>query len=232
MDYAKSKSNQNETLIALLSNPHSRAPKNDRIKATVADAVVESRTTDLASVIAKISLIPTSKEYLLFFSYAQKDTALETSLFFNEAQTRFPNHKIFLDKETKFKLDELIQHVRSAKNVVILLSGNYAKRPYTLVELHHALKSEANICPVTVSRSGMESFNFERIRADIKSGGIKDYLSQDGWDLLYQQNITVGDVIDDLNEVMNVTASQFSGELPSKVQKAMIESIFDGLSMQ
>lgn len=178
---------------------------------------------------AAISKLP--KEYLLFFSYAQKDTLAETSIFFNQAQARYPKQKIFRDNETKFKLNELIQHVQSAKNVVILLSGNYAKRPFTLVELHHALTSGANICPVKVSRPGMEPFDFEQIQLDIKSGKIKDYLNKDGWDLLLQQGITPEDVIKDLLEVMNVTATSFSVEHSSKVQTAMIDSVFDGLTM-
>jgi len=165
------------------------------------------------------------KRYLLFFSYAQKDTVTETSRLNEAATQRFPQAEFFHEKTSK--LSELVGHVQEANNVVVLLSGNYPKRAFTLVELHFALKSGARVCGVKVTRPGMEPFDFEAVRADIKSGKIKDYLSEDGWDTLGEYGITVEEVSKDLETVMNTAASPLSFKSSSRVQNAQIEDILD-----
>jgi hypothetical protein len=168
-------------------------------------------------------------EFLLFFSYAQRDTSAEATIFFKDAKARFPDRKIFRDMDTSFKLNELIQHVSSSKNVVVLLSENYPKRPFTLIELHHALAARANICTVIVTRQGMKPFDFEQVKLDIKSGNVAGYLDEDGWDLLREHGMTVRDVEKDLQTVMNVVGVPFSVENHGKVQDAMMGVVFDRL---
>jgi hypothetical protein len=170
------------------------------------------------------------KEYFLFVSYAQLDTAPEATIFFRAARAKFPEHKIFRDRDTHFKLNDLVRHVSSAKNVIVLLSSNYPKRPFTLIELNHALASGAHVCPVIVRRQGVKPFDFDQVRKDIKAGKVAGYLDDHGWDLLYDNGVTLEDVEKDLQEVMNVAAPEFSVDHPDIVQDAMIESVLQRLS--
>ena len=167
--------------------------------------------------------------YILFFSYAQTDSAVETVLFYSQAAQRYPPARIFHDSNNRFKLDDLVLHVQRARNVVVFLSSNYCRRPYTLVELHFALLAGANICPVIVEKPGSASFDFGAVAADIKNKKIVEYLDSAGWDLLREHGITVDDVSVDLKKVTNVIAHRFPINQPIKVQNAMFEVIFDSL---
>jgi len=171
------------------------------------------------------------KRYLLFFSYAQKDTVAETSRLCDAATQQFPKAKIFRDMDVSFKLSELVHHVQQAHNVVVLLSENYPKRHFTLVELHFALKSGANVCAVRVTRPGMESFDFDVVSADIESGKVKDYLDKKGWGILREHGITEEDVCRDLKTVMDIVAVPFSCANTTGVLAAQIADIFHGIEV-
>lgn len=170
-------------------------------------------------------------KYLLFFSYAQKDTLAETTLLAKEAQTKFPGARIFRDADHHFKLTELVQHVSNAKNVVILLSGNYPKRPFTLIELHTALKCGAHVVAVKPTRPGLEEFDFERTREDIESGAYLDYLDDKGWAILEENGVSPQDVAEDLLQAMNTIARPYSIAYSSNVQASMAEDILSSLQL-
>ena len=166
------------------------------------------------------------EHHLMFFSYAKIDTVAETGILFDAACSKFPNRKIFRDAESRFELSALMDHVKNSKNVVVLLSDMYPKRPYTLAELHASLQSGANICPVKVTREGMKPFDFEKVVTDIQSGAIKPYLNEEDWMVLNNLNISVEDVCKDLQKVMNVRAFDYSSSFAKKVRDAMIDEIF------
>jgi hypothetical protein len=153
----------------------------------------------------------------------------ETSILFNEAKRRWPDKVIFRDMDASFHLDGLIKHVSRGKNVIILLSGNYPWRPFTLFELLHALKSGINIVPVIITRSGMEPFHFDKVGADIKGGRLREYMAADDWAFLAKHGITEEHVAEDLRAAMDVLARQFSVAYPPKVQDVMIKSILNAV---
>ena len=167
-----------------------------------------------------------STEHLMFFSYAKIDTVAETKTLYDAACVKFPNRKIFRDAESRFELSALMDHVKNSKNVVVLLSDMYPKRPYTLAELHASLQSGANICPVKVTREGMKSFDFEKVAKDIQTGEIKTYLNEEGWMILKNLNISIEDVCRDLQKVMNVRAFDYSLSPAKRITDAMLEEIF------
>ena len=169
---------------------------------------------------------PSTEHHLMFFSYAKIDTVAETGILFDAACYKFPNRKIFRDAESRFELSALMDHVKNSKNVVVLLSDMYPKRPYTLAELHASLQSGANICPIKVTREGMKPFDFEKVTNDIQSGAIKTYLNEEGWMVLNNLNISLEDVCKDLKNVMNVRAFDYSSSYAKGVRDAMIEEIF------
>jgi len=189
-------------LIAILSQP---------------DAVV------LPSVTPKI-------EHLIFFSYAKADTSAESAILAEKARLRFPNASIFRDAETKFKLNELITHVESSRNVIVLLSGNYVRRPYTLVKLNRALKSEANVVIVRVVHEGMRVFDMEEVEADLENGKVVSYLSADGWKLLQDHGIQPADVMADLRKVLKLPMIEFPATAmrpTSKDQALVVNAVLE-----
>ena len=69
------------------------------------------------------------EQHLFFISYVKIDTIAETKLLFDFASKKFGNNvSIFQDTNERFKLDELVKHVRASKNVVIFLSQNFFMR--------------------------------------------------------------------------------------------------------
>jgi hypothetical protein len=170
---------------------------------------------------------------LLFFSYAKVDTIGETGILYDFAINLFPDKKIFRDAESAFKLSELVDYVKNSRNVVILLSGQYAQRPYTLVELHCAIESGARICPVKVTREGMAPFNFEAVKSDIVNGRVSTYLDRAGWKTLEEYGIGPREVEQDLRIIMNVRAFDYSSSFAKGVRDAMLQEIFTkGITME
>ena len=167
--------------------------------------------------------------HLMFFSYAQQDCAAETMHLADKASLKFKGASIFRDADVKFKLDELVEHVKKSRNVVVLLSEHYARRPFTLVELHTALKIGANVVAVKVSRPGLKPFDFAQVASDIDSGKLEEYLDSKGWELLNSYDIDAETVGRDLKAVMNVRACDFNMGSAARVLAAMIEDVFDGI---
>jgi hypothetical protein len=117
-----------------------------------------------------------------------------------------------------------------AKNLIVLLTDNYPKRPFTLVELHFALLAEVNIVPVVIYRAGLKSFNFEQVQHDLNKGKVKNYLDKGGWSVLANHGIGLAEVEADLKAVMNVvTGLEFKVGATSTVQTAQIVDISKAL---
>jgi len=214
------RTNNHPELVSLLTHP---PPPIKSAKALLPS--VQS----VISALSSASLSPKPADHLMFFSYSKMDTVAETSVLSEKARHKFPASSIFRDADSKFKLSELITHVQRSKNVVVLLSGNYPKRPYTLIELHYALKSGAEVIPVKINREGMNPFNFEQVKRDIQNKAIEEYLDRDGWDLLEAHGVEVAQVCEDLKFVMNVRAYDFSVSFSHSVQGAMIEDILNAI---
>ena len=186
-------------------------------------------TTDSSSPATVTSTPSSVDDYILFFSYAQTDSAMETVLFYGRAAQRYPAKRIFHHSNNAFKLDELVLHVQRAKNVVVFWSPNYCRSSYTLVELHSAMRAGANIYLFIVEKEkpGSASFDFATLAADIKSRKIVRYLDASGWELLKDNGITVDDICADLKKLMNVRVHKFPINQPTSVQNAVFDVIFD-----
>ena len=167
--------------------------------------------------------------HLLFFSYAQKDCAGETLQLAQHASVKFPGHSIFRDADVKFKLSELVQHVKQSKNVIVVLSENYPRRPFTLVELHTALQVKANVVAVRATRQGLNQFDFGQVQKDIANGNIYNYLDESGWALLREYDIDLEAVATDLKAVMNVAAGSLDLLAAQTVIHAMLDHILHGV---
>ena len=112
--------------IAALKSEDPEQPSEKIPVADVVDAAADSNASN----------------FLFFFSYARVDTSAETAVLYDKAKIMFPNEHVFRDSEHFFKLDELIIRIKRAKNCLVLLSYNYPRRPFTLVELHVALEMD------------------------------------------------------------------------------------------
>jgi hypothetical protein len=169
----------------------------------------------------------TGKGYrnLVFFSYVKMDTVGETAALYSHATRLFPRDKIFRDADTSFQLDQLVAEVQASRNVVILLSHNYARRPYSVIELHMAIQSGVNLIPVLVRREGMQAFDFEQTTLDIESGAIGGYLDAGAWEIVGAYGVTPETLAADLKVVMNVRAMEFSTSLATAAQVALAKEI-------
>lgn len=170
--------------------------------------------------------VPPVPEYTVFFSYARSDTAGETQALYQAAVARYGATKVFHDANTRFKLSELVSRVKTSAAVVVVLSENYPRRPFTMVELHYALRSCSKVHVVQVDSS---PFNYEQVRQDIKEGKAFEYFSTDSWDLLREYDVTYEDVCANLTKIMDVVSTEYSLKHASKIQESMFEVIFYGI---
>ena len=190
----------------------------------------EIKKTSLSGSISKRKPSYPDDQHLLFFSYAQQDCASETLYLAEKAGSKFRGASIFRDADVKFKLDELVEHVKRSRNVIVLLSEHYPRRPFTLVELHTALQHGANVVAVKVARPGLIPFDFGQVAKDIQTGQLTNYLDEDGWTLLAGYGIDLDAVARDLKAVMNVRACDLNMGSAAIVLAAMVEDIFDGVA--
>ena len=160
------------------------------------------------------------------------DTVAEVSILSDKATQHFPQSKIFRDADSAFKLSHLVNLVKHSRYVIVMLSYNYARRPFTLVELISALRAGSEIVTVTVSRPGLKPFDFEQVKEDIQSGQIQSYLDKSGWDTLKEFEITYRDVGDALTKVMDVRGWPYDCNQSTKVQNTMVEEILDNLKLK
>jgi alpha-tubulin suppressor-like RCC1 family protein len=163
--------------------------------------------------------------HLLFFSYSKQDTVAEVASLYGSAQRMYPSDSLFRDADASFELSGLISHVKKSRNVVVMLSYTYPRRPFAIVELHAALRSNANILPVLVQREGMKMFDFEEVHRDIGSGEIANYMDAAGWEILKGFSIGPKELGDDLKAVMNVRAFEFSMSLAIGTTGAMAKEV-------
>ena len=206
------------------------------------DSLVHLRESDLSSleighrrmilsgIIATKSTPPVSPsasveipEQLVFFSYATSDAVSEVGLLAKATRAKFPGKAVFRDADSSYNLSELVNYVKHSKNVVVVLTGNYARRPFALVELVTSLRCGANVVAVLLIRPGMNSFSFEQVQADIKSKEIQNYLDERGWAFLQEYDISVEDVCKALLHVMNVKAEKIDMDSRQEVLDVMID---------
>lgn len=135
---------------------------------------------------------------------------------------KLPTLSILRDAERKFHLDQLVTEVKNAGNVVVLLSDNYPRRPFTLVELHKALIGGANVVAVKVVKEKMESFSLDHVGKAVESHeDIKPFLTADDWQLVLSQGLVPAEVRWALKRVMNVRGFTLSLEKPQSVRIAI-----------
>jgi hypothetical protein len=85
--------------------------------------------------------------HLLFFSYAKVDAVGEVAALYTVAKAKYPNDSHFRDADQAFQLDQLVNEVKKSRNVVVMLSYNYPRRPFTIV-VGSMLLSDAQLTPI------------------------------------------------------------------------------------
>ena len=99
-------------------------------------------------------------KYAFFISHMKAEAGLVASLFFQVLSYEFGLAKddVFLDTENAQDLREIKAAVVASDCVVVLLTKSYVSRPWCLIELYEAVKSDAVIKPVLVQGGG---YSFE-----------------------------------------------------------------------
>lgn len=93
--------------------------------------------------------------------------------------------------------------------MVVMLSVNYPKSMYSLLELHTALQAGIKIIPFLVSRSGMITFSYEQVKSDIVSHRIETYLNAEQWTTLQGHSVNIAQVEQNLSKLLDIVSKGF-----------------------
>lgn len=134
---------------------------------------------------------------------------------------------IFLDSEDLTDLKELREHVRKSANLLLLLTPNVLQRPWVLVEIYTAWKSDGavRIVPVEIQQPH-NTFEYptEEYYQRLESGVA---FAESVQDLLTTEGITAQNLAEAVREVFSSIASPYSPHKPQAVRAAEVQSILD-----
>jgi hypothetical protein len=174
----------------------------------------------------------TTKDHFTFISYAKTDSLAETKIVSEFVAAKFPGRSLFRDTEQHFALSTLIDNVSRSTNVLVFLTPNYPKRPYCLIEIHHALKHGVNVVTIKIRKPGLDMFDFNGLNKALASEStLQGFIEPSVWDVLKENGITVSDVRADLKKIMDVKAFTLDMDEPKEVQDVMMEMICRGLKV-
>lgn len=174
-----------------------------------------------------------SDDHLIFVSHYKLEAGTEAAMIadvlnrmIGEDPTSHANKfssPIFLDSEDLFDLSSLTDHVKRSENVVLLLTPNLFQRPWCLVEIVTALRSEIPVVPVEVQRPGI-SFQYptEEFYRNLKSG---NYLEASAVKLLEDLQIYMEDVEEAIRNVFRFISIPFSPHKAAAMRQMELEAV-------
>jgi len=132
-------------------------------------------------------------------------------------------HHVFLDSEDLQDLAELRTQVQRSYNLVVLLTPHVLTRPWVLVEIVTAIHSNVRVVPVEIQRKGStfifpDDEYYERLRQGTQ-------LQESARKLLAEQNITLPDLAECLQQVFLRIAVPFSPHRPASIRQAELKDI-------
>jgi len=156
-------------------------------------------------VVKPLSYTGLARKQIVYLSFTESDAQAEASKLYNQIIECIPPERVSRESMNKFNTGVLFEWLKKANNVVVVLSANYPKRRFNMLELHYALRCGANVSAVRVEREGEERFDEQQVQTDIESGVISSYLTQRGWGLLQQHGITMHDVVTSLLQIIEIS---------------------------
>jgi len=128
----------------------------------------------------------------------------------------------FLDSDNLSDLGKLLEQLRSSKTLIVILSTNYLRRPFCLAELAEACRSDMDI--ISVRLVGVHAFDFQEI-AIVTESHVQQLLSDDEWNLLEEEGISIGDVVAGIKRIKQIIALPFSPNGSAKIQSVEVDEI-------
>ena len=166
------------------------------------------------------------RHYLVFISHSKADAGTEACAVndYLKTKTKLP---AFLDSEEEFKLSQLLAAVKRSRLLLILLTPNYVTRPYCVVELVTAFKSNIPIVSVSLARHGLAPFDFGSLMSKLETlSGVESLLNKSGWKVVTDQGFSKQDVRDALQGAIDVKAHDYHSHGPLNVRTAELDNVW------
>ena len=148
-----------------------------------------------------VNAVPlTSKTTFVFISHVKGETGSDAVIFHDHLARRFGQSQIFLDAEESFSLTNLENQVKNSFMLLVLASPSYITRPYCMLELIAALKSNAVLVPFNIIRPESPlGFNYAKAIAEVEVEALGDTFYQNlfdhrGWNVISRAGYTLNDV--------------------------------------
>lgn len=173
--------------------------------------------------------------HLIFLSHYKVEAGTEAALMRTELEHAIQgnsNHPgnhfdqpVFLDSDNLTALSDLQEKVRTAHNLVLLLTRNVLRRRWVLLEILTARREGTRIILVQISKPGYEFvFPDESFFEMLQSG---KFLDQSSLDLITECNFTVDDLEQALRTVFQNIARPYSPHKSSHIRRAEISALLD-----
>jgi hypothetical protein len=164
-------------------------------------------------------------QFLVYFS-ATKAVTDGVVLFTHALKKAHPDKTVFWEESGKFVYEDMVAKVNTCKNVILLLTNDYVRDPYRMLELNYMLAKKKNICLVIFVRSlEDEPFDFKQLDLDIKNKAYHSYMKKEDWAFLKAHHITEANVYANLKAIRNIIALPYNADDPVEVQQIIFKKI-------
>lgn len=175
----------------------------------------------------------TELDHFIFISHYKVEAGTEATLIRDSIESiirhdeRHPGHDllspIFIDSEDLVDLTLLKDHVRKSRSLLLLLTPGLLSRPWCLLEIVTALRSDVTIVPVEIQRPGMKyQYPDDRFYEEFLRG---DHVSSEGIELLEQEGVQLQEVAAAIRKVFMKIALPFSPHKTRTVRDAEINDV-------
>ena len=173
----------------------------------------------------------TKKSFHLFLSHVKKDTGTEAGVFFDMA-TKSYFLKTFLDVQQAFPLPDLIGNVKDSEVILVLLSPDYIRRPYTAIELITAHKSQLGLMAVNVVHPQSIGFDFSSTwrgmsGAEDPADFVQQLLDESAWGTLSSVGYSLEDYQSALLWLLNLKGLEYHAMGIQGVRDAEIKAVLN-----
>jgi len=132
---------------------------------------------------------------------------------------------VFLDSEDLQNLKNLKEHVKVSRNLVVLLTTNFLRRPWCLIEITLSMMNNINIVPVRIERAGIAfEYPTEAFYEELREG---KFLSDADRELFRVLGIDVSAVERAVRLTFQKVAVPFSPHKPIQVRALEVSTILN-----
>mmetsp|Transcript_51654 Transcript_51654/g.94558 ORF Transcript_51654/g.94558 Transcript_51654/m.94558 type:complete len:345 (+) Transcript_51654:1-1035(+) len=178
--------------------------------------------------------------HLIFLSHYKVEAGTEAALMRNELEMAIASNSshpgnlfdspVFLDSDNLQSLTDLQEKVRTAHNLVLLLTKNVLRRRWVLLEILTAKKEGTRVILVDISKPGCQfAFPNDEFYERLKKG---KFLDGPAMDLLGQCDFTLNDVEEALRSIFQLIATPYSPHKPTNIRRAEIDVLLENCRLR